>query len=183
MLKFKQYHKLLESAESSTLKAHLTHLEDLAVEEGKAGFNKFIEQVENFVNYIDGLRSKTSVNLKVDGAPALFFGIDPRKEYKDKFFIGTKTVFTESPNLIHSVGEIDIVYGDAPSGLKDLLRSIFPYFQQGYDGSGKMYQGDLLFSPTRPPTVKTINNAEYITLIYSNTLPAGLFLLIIKLLG
>lgn len=163
MLKFKQYHKLLESAESSTLKAHLTHLEDLAVEEGKAGFNKFIEQVENFVNYIDGLRSKTSVNLKVDGAPALFFGIDPRKEYKDKFFIGTKTVFTESPNLIHSVDEIDIVYGDAPSGLKDLLRSIFPYFQQGYDGSGKMYQGDLLFSPTRPPTVKTINNAEYIT--------------------
>ncbi len=121
MLKFKQYHKLLESAESSTLKAHLTHLEDLAVEEGKAGFNKFIEQVENFVNYIDGLRSKTSVNLKVDGAPALFFGIDPRKEYKDKFFIGTKTVFTESPNLIHSVEEIDIVYGDAPSGLKDIF--------------------------------------------------------------
>ena len=163
MIKFKQYFRLLESAESTTLKAHLTHLEDLAIEEGRAGFDKFVEQVENFVNYIDGIRSKTSVNLKVDGAPALFFGIDPREKFKGQFFIGTKTVFTGTPNLIHSIEEVDIVYGEAPSGLKDLLKSIFPYFQQGYDGSGKMYQGDLLFSPSRPPVAKKINNQDYIT--------------------
>jgi len=163
MLKFKQYHQLLESAENATLKAHLTHLEDLAVEEGRAGFAKFVEQVENFINYLEGIRSKTSVNLKVDGAPALFFGIDPREEYKDKFFIGTKTVFTAEPNLIHSVDEVDVLYKDASPGLRELLKTIFPYFEQGYDGSGKMYQGDLLFSPTRPPIIKTINNQEFVT--------------------
>lgn len=162
-MNFKNYYLLAEAATDSALKAHLTHLEDLAVEEGKGGFERFVEQVENFINHIDGLRSKTSVNLKVDGAPALFFGIDPREEFKGQFFIGTKTVFTGSPNLVHSVEEVDVVYGDAAPGLKDLLKSIFPYFQQGYDGSGKMYQGDLLFSPARPPANKTINGKEYIT--------------------
>lgn len=163
MLKFIQYHRLVESAESATLKAHLTHLEDLAVEEGRAGYAKFVEQVENFINYLEGIRSKTSVNLKVDGAPALFFGIDPREEFKDKFFIGTKTVFTAEPNLIHSVEEVDVLYKDASPGLRDLLKTVFPYFEQGYDGSGRMYQGDLLFSPTRPPIIKTINNQEFVT--------------------
>jgi len=137
MLKFKQYYTLVESAENATLKAHLTHLEDLAIEEGRAGYTKFVEQVENFVNYLEGIRSKTSVNLKIDGAPALFFGIDPRPEYEGKFFIGTKTVFSNTPNLIHSVEEVDALYGDAAPGLRDLLKTIFPYFQQGYDGSGK----------------------------------------------
>lgn len=163
MLKFNQFYRLTEAAEDSTLKAHLTHLEDLAVEEGRAGFNKFVEQVENFVNYLEGIRSKTSVNLKVDGSPALFFGIDPRPEYKGQFFIGTKTVFTGSPNLIHSVEEVDTLYGDAAPGLKELLKTVFPYFKDGYDGSGKMYQGDLLFSPSRPPAMKSIGGQEYIT--------------------
>jgi len=163
MLKFKQYYTLVESAENATLKAHLTHLEDLAIEEGRAGYTKFVEQVENFVNYLEGIRSKTSVNLKVDGAPALFFGIDPRPEYEGKFFIGTKTVFSNTPNLIHSVEEVDELYKDAAPGLRDLLKTVFPYFQQGYDESGKMYQGDLLFSPSRPPIIKNINNEDYIT--------------------
>jgi len=163
MIKFKQYCTLVESNNDTTLKAHLTHLEDLAIEEGRAGFTKFVEQVENFVNYLEGIRSKTSVNLKIDGAPALFFGIDPRPEHNGKFFIGTKTVFTNSPNLIHSVEEVDELYKDAAPGLRDLLKAIFPYFQQGYDGSGKMYQGDLLFSPTRPPLIREIENKSYVT--------------------
>jgi hypothetical protein len=163
MIKFKQYCTLVESNNDTALKAHLTHLEDLAIEEGRAGFTKFVEQVENFINYLEGIRSKTSVNLKIDGAPALFFGIDPRPEHSGKFFIGTKTVFTNFPNLIHSVEEVDELYKDAAPGLRDLLKTIFPYFQQGYDGSGKMYQGDLLFSPTRPPVVREIENKNYIT--------------------
>jgi len=60
MLKFAQYYRevITEAKEEETLKSHLTHLEDLAIEEGKAGFAKFVEQVENFTNYLDGLRSK-----------------------------------------------------------------------------------------------------------------------------
>ena len=74
---------ILESNEGAAGEAesHLTHLEDLAIEEGKKGFIKFIDQVDNFTAFLEGLDSKTNVNLKIDGSPALFFGIDPRKEY------------------------------------------------------------------------------------------------------
>lgn len=164
MLKFAQYYRevITEAKEEETLKSHLTHLEDLAIEEGKAGFAKFVEQVENFTNYLDGLRSKTAVNLKVDGSPAIFFGIDPREGYKEKFFIATKSVFSSEPNLIHSVAEVDVFYKDADPQLRNILKSIFPYLEAGYDGSGKMYQSDLLFSPARPPSHQTISGMEYL---------------------
>lgn len=164
MLSFKQYFRqnLFESSVEDTLKAHLSHLEDLAIEEGKTGFAKFAEQVTNFTNYINGLQSKTLVNLKIDGSPAIFFGIDPREEYKDKFFIATKSLFSSNPNLIHSVEEVETYYGDADPQLKNILKTIFPYLEAGYDGSGKMYQSDLLFSPARPPFYQTINGQEYI---------------------
>jgi cytidyltransferase-like protein len=164
MLKFGQYHKQIlgEASTEDTLKSHLSHLEDLAVEEGKNGFAKFVEQVENFTNYIEGLRSKTSVNLKIDGSPAIFFGIDPRPEYKERFFIATKSVFSAEPKLVHSVEEVEQYYGDADPQLKNILKTVFPHLEAGYDGSGKLYQSDLLFSPARPPTQQTIEGKEYL---------------------
>jgi len=166
MISFKKYfsEKLLEeSTVDSTLKNHLSHLEDLAIEEGKRGFAKFIEQVENFSSYLEGFTSKTSVNLKVDGSPAIFWGIDPREQFDNQFFIATKTVFSKVPNLVHSEQEVDQLYAEAPQGLKDVLKTIFPYLKKGYDNSGLMYQGDLLFSPSRPPETKTIEGKQYVT--------------------
>ena len=117
---------ILESNEGAAGEAesHLTHLEDLAIEEGKKGFIKFIDQVDNFTAFLEGLDSKTNVNLKIDGSPALFFGLDPRKEYNNAFFISTKSVFSKNPNLIHDVTEVDILYKDAPQGLKDVLKPV-----------------------------------------------------------
>ena len=165
MINFKTYmqQQLQESSTEETLKRHLSHLEDLAVEEGKRGFAKFVEQVENFTSYLEGFNSKTSVNLKVDGAPALFWGIDPRPEHNDQFFIATKSVFSKTPNLIHSEQEVDTLYQDAAPGLKAVLKTVFPYLKQGYDNSGLTYQGDLLFSPSRPPQVKQIEGQNYLT--------------------
>lgn len=156
---------ILESNEGAAGEAesHLTHLEDLAIEEGKKGFIKFIDQVDNFTAFLEGLDSKTNVNLKIDGSPALFFGLDPRKEYKNAFFISTKSVFSKNPNLIHDITEVDILYKDAPQGLKDVLKSVFPLFKAGYDNSGYMYQGDLLYTPSRPPIEKNIDGVNYLT--------------------
>jgi len=165
MINFKTYFNkqiLEESVVDQTLKAHLTHLEDLAIEEDKNGFGKFVEQVENFTSYLEGFQSKTAVNLKVDGAPALFWGIDPRPEFDNQFFIATKTFFSKTPNLVHSEQEADELYKDAP-GLRDVLKTVFPYLKKGYDNSGLMYQGDLLFSPSRPPETKTIEGKQYLT--------------------
>lgn len=164
MLKFEQYHKQIlgETKTEDTLKSHLSHLEDLAIEEGKNGFIKFVEQVENFTNYLEGLKSKTAVNLKIDGSPAIFFGIDPRPEFKEKFFIATKTVFSADPKLIHSIQDVEQYYGDSDPQLKNILKTIFPHLEAGYDGSGKLYQSDLLFSPARPPSQQTIEGKEYL---------------------
>ena len=165
MINFKTYHRerLTEATVDETLKNHLSHLEDLAIEEGKKGFAKFVEQVENFTSYLEGFNSKTSVNLKVDGSPALFWGIDPRERFDNQFFIATKTVFSKVPNLVHSEQEVDVLYKDAPIGLREVLKTVFPYLKKGYDNSGLMYQGDLLFSPSRPPTTSTIEGKQYIT--------------------
>jgi len=160
-MNFKTYYN--ESVVDQTLKNHLSHLEDLAIEEGKRGFAKFIEQVDNFTSYLEGFESKTTVNLKVDGAPALFWGIDPRPEYNNQFFIATKTVFSKTPNLVHSEQEVETLYKDAPPGLKEVLKTVFPYLKEGYDNSGLMYQGDLLFSPSRKPVVKNIEGKQYLT--------------------
>ena len=70
---FKQFYELfLEKKINPGVKLHLSHLEDLVIEQGKKGFFEFVEHITNFKNYIYGLDSETVVNLKVDGAPALF---------------------------------------------------------------------------------------------------------------
>jgi hypothetical protein len=53
--------------EDTKPKLHLTHLEDLVIEEGKEGFKKFEQQVNNLINYLNGLETETTINLKVDG--------------------------------------------------------------------------------------------------------------------
>src|SRR5437773_493220 len=74
---------------------HLSHLEDLAIEQGKEGFMNFSEQVTNLLNFLMGLSSPTQLNLKVDGSPALFFGFDPRPQFKNQFFLCTKSGFNK----------------------------------------------------------------------------------------
>ena len=39
----------------------------MVIEEGIVGFNKFEEQIINLLNYLDGLQSEMTINLKVDG--------------------------------------------------------------------------------------------------------------------
>jgi len=165
MISFKKYYTesiIQEAAVDDTLKKHLSHMEDLAIEEGKKGFNKFVEQVENFTSLLEGFNSKTTVNFKIDGAPALFWGIDETQnpetgEYNNQFFISTKSF-----KRVHSEQEADEIYKEAP-GLREVIRTVFPYLKNGYDNSGLTYQGDLLFSPARPPTVKDLGGKQCLT--------------------
>ena len=88
MRNFKQYYDLfLEAKVNPGVKLHLSHLEDLVIEQGKDGFASFAEHIVELKNYIYGLDSETVVNLKVDGAPALYFGMDPRPDFKGQFFV------------------------------------------------------------------------------------------------
>ena len=141
---------------------HLSHLEDLVIEDGKKGFTNFIQQVTGLVNYISGLESDTVINLKVDGAPALFFGLDPRDEFKDQFFVANKYTY-KTGNLAHSVDELHQFY-EGKQGLIDKLEAAFNALKPVVEALGdkKVYQGDILFTHDSKKT-QTIDGQQYIT--------------------
>jgi len=58
---------ILEAAGSGDLKLHLSHLEDLAIEQGKDGFKQFDQQVMQLLNYVRNLHSDVKVSDKIDG--------------------------------------------------------------------------------------------------------------------
>ena len=75
---------------------HLEHLEDDIFNQGYAG-------ATNAVNFLKSLRdmlsdssggSNVKVTTKWDGAPAVVCGTNPDN---GKFFVGTKSVFAQSP--------------------------------------------------------------------------------------
>jgi hypothetical protein len=69
---------------------HLSHLEDLAIEGGKTGFNSFLIQATNIINKLKGFESEQEINAKIDGAPSILFGADPRPEANKQFFVARK---------------------------------------------------------------------------------------------
>lgn len=145
---FKQFYELcLESKSNAGVKLHLSHLEDLVIEGGKQGFADFTAQIINFKNYIYGLDSETVVNLKVDGAPALYFGADPRPHYKGQFFVASKSGFNKQPKINHTPEEIQKNHGHAP-GLAQKLNQAYAALRPVYDtlGTDRIYQGDIIFT-------------------------------------
>tara|TARA_R110000851_G_scaffold130398_1_gene264007 strand:- start:269 stop:1609 length:1341 start_codon:yes stop_codon:yes gene_type:complete len=145
---FKQYFQLfLESKADAGVKLHLSHLEDLVIEGGKQGFADFVAQITNFKNYVYGLDSETVVNLKVDGAPALYFGADPRVHYKGQFFVASKSGFNKQPKINHTPEEIQKNHGNAPGLVQKLLQA-YTALRPVYDslGTDRIYQGDIIFT-------------------------------------
>ena len=173
MLNFEQFFKktpVVEANETENIavdaevEGHLTHLEDLAIEKGKAGFEMAVEQITGFYNHINNLSNNTKINLKVDGSPSLFWGFDPRPSWKNKFFIATKSIFAaKEPKLVHDAQEIDRYYADADQELKNILKFVLPYLKSGYDNSGFIYNGDLLYTPARPVEKKIISGEMFLT--------------------
>ena len=148
MKTFKQYYELLiEKKINPGVKLHLSHLEDLVIEQGKEGFAAFSEHISELKNYIYGLDSETVVNLKVDGAPALYFGADPRPDYKGQFFVASKSGFNKTPKVNHSPEEVQANHGHAP-GLAEKLIQAINALKPVYDSinTSRIYQGDIIFT-------------------------------------
>jgi len=144
---------LIEGKEGKNV--HLTHLEDLVFDEGYAG-------AEKALNYISGVREmlaqgggKQKVTVKWDGAPAVFAGTDPED---GKFFVGTKSIFAKNAKLVKDKASLDEYYADTP--LHSILGQSFTHLK-GLGIKGVL-QGDLLFSPLRPPEQTEIDGKSYI---------------------
>lgn len=108
---------------------HLSHLEDLIIEEGYEGIIKFIDIVENI--------NKTKIKVKIDGSPSIFFGID----YRDnKFFVATKGIDNNIPNLVKSLDDIKNIKGP-----KKQIENAFKELSKLIISSSIIYQVDYLF--------------------------------------
>jgi len=173
---------LIQEANVSTkqMETHLSHIEDLAIEKGKQGFEEFVSVVDLFIKKISGMESTVDINAKIDGAPALLFGFDPRN---DQFFISTKHVVDPLLSLIppdaallHSEQEIDMFYGDRPD-FAEKLKILFKELNRAYDKSGLIYQCDVLYAGGQDKMETSVDGEAYIVFkpnVIAYAIPADL---------
>lgn len=136
MIGFTQY--LTEA--SGQKNTHLTHLEDVVLDDGPSGVKFALKVLNEFGRMLDGGKVSRSLNVSVkwDGAPAIVFGPDPADK---KFFVATKGAFNKNPKLAKSHADIDSMYAQGP---KDLLHVCFDELQKLQPKT--IIQGDMLFT-------------------------------------
>lgn len=133
---------------------HLTHLEDLALFQGKAGALKAVSFLRNLAELAKTSSTKKfNVTIKWDGSPAIVCGTDPSD---GKFFVATKSAFNKDAKLNKSIEDITTNHPDAgetsKQGLRDKLVTAFNSLQKL--GIKNVLQGDLLWTKG---DLKTIN--------------------------
>lgn len=160
MKAFKTFNKISEASDPSR-NTHLTHIEDLVIYGGVDGARQAITALRSLRNMLAGEASKSvDVSQKWDGAPAVFFGPDPRD---GQFFVATKGIFNKDPKVYHTHAEIDATLsGDLAVKMHVALDEL-PKL-----GSTGIIQGDILFTTS---TLKTqvIEGLRYVT-FHPNTI-------------
>jgi len=141
MKNFKLYYEHYQLIEEATkANTHLTHLEELILTKGEAGYGTARGFITDLLSHLQG-KSKRKVNTSVkwDGAPAIFAGKHPDT---GKFFVGTKSIFNREPKINYTDNDIEMNHGHAP-GLADKLKKALKYLPKlGIKG---ILQGDFMF--------------------------------------
>ena len=128
---------LLEEGKANT---HLTHLEELVLTQGPAGYDKARAFLLELLETLKGnSKSHVQTSVKWDGAPAIFAGINPEN---GKFFVGTKSIFNKVPKINYTPQDIIDNHGHAP-GLVDKLTKALKYLPSL--GIKNILQGDFMF--------------------------------------
>ena len=152
MLNLKDY--ISEAANDTTRLKHLSHLEDLMFEEGKAGLSFAIESIRIYVNALYNKSSGTLITTKWDGSPSVIIhnsGTD--------FWVASKSAFNANPKLNRTDADIIANHGHAP-GLVEKLKFALKYCKElGISGT---VQGDFLYTDNdlKP---KTIDGVKHVT--------------------
>ena len=135
---------------------HMEHVEDEMLNLGSEGGKKAIKVLRHMASYLEGggkNLSGVSVTTKWDGAPAVVCGTDPAD---GKFFVGTKSVFSQSPKICKTQSDIQRMYDGA---LAQKLSACLRYLAD-CDIKGVL-QGDLMFTDDKE--TKTIRGNRYLT--------------------
>jgi len=115
--------------------------------------NTHLEHAEDTIltgdlSVLDWFTARGHLSVKMDGAPAIVWGIDPAT---DTFFVGTKAVFNKKKiRIAHNHEEIDLFY---EGNVAEILHACFDYLPRlstiyqadfiGFGGSDE-YQSNLL---------------------------------------
>ena len=135
---------LIKEAKANT---HLTHLEELILTQGEAGYKQAREVLIELIKNLKGnSNAKVNTTVKWDGAPAIFTGINPDN---GKFFVGTKSVFNKEPKINYTDSDIERNHGQAPGLAVKLKKALKVLPLLGIKG---ILQGDFMFDDA---TLKT----------------------------
>tara|TARA_R100000541_G_scaffold30082_1_gene39193 strand:+ start:898 stop:3339 length:2442 start_codon:yes stop_codon:yes gene_type:complete len=147
------FKELLTEAKANT---HLTHLEELVLTQGKAGYKQAKSFLIELIKNLKGnSNAKVNTSVKWDGAPAMFVGINPDN---GKFFVGTKSVFNKEPKINYTKDDVELNHGHAP-GLSDKLKKALDYLPSlGIKG---ILQGDFMFDSSMLKSTNIDGKSHY----------------------
>lgn len=131
---------LIEDILTEFKRTHLEHIEDIILTDGYEGGRAVLEYFRGLLLTLKGSSSESvSVSVKWDGAPAVVCGTNPDN---GRFFVGTKSVFAQSPKINYTKKDIAKNHGTDDLGQK-LLKCLVHLKKLGIQG---VVQGDLLFT-------------------------------------
>ncbi len=121
-------------------RTHLEHIEDIVLTQGYNGGKAVIDYYKGLLVTLQGTTvNPVQVSVKWDGAPAVVCGTNPDNR---KFFVGTKSVFAQSPKINYTKNDIARNHGTDDLGQK-LLKCLVHLKKINIQG---VVQGDLLFT-------------------------------------
>ena len=147
---------LIEDVLTEFKRTHLEHIEDIIITDGFEGGKAVVEYFRGLLLTLKGTSSEAvKVSVKWDGAPAVVCGVNPDN---GRFFVGTKSVFAQSPKINYTKRDIAKNHGTDDLGQK-LLKCLVHLKKLNMNG---VFQGDLLFTD-EDITRKNIDGKPHIT--------------------
>lgn len=135
---------------------HLTHLEELVLTQGSAGYGMARAFLLELLKVLKGnTKSKIQTSVKWDGAPAIFAGTNPEN---GRFFVGTKSIFNKVPKINYTEEDIVKNHGHAP-GLVDKLTKALRYLPSLKIQN--ILQGDFMFDDGMVSTIEVDGEPHY----------------------
>ena len=139
---------LIEDVLNEFKRTHLEHIEDIVLTDGYTGGQAVIDYYRGLLVTLQGTSVQPlKVSVKWDGAPAVVCGTNPDN---GKWFVGTKSVFAQTPKINYTKSDIARNHGTDDLGQK-LLKCLIHIKKLNIQG---VVQGDLLFTEddlTRKP--------------------------------
>ena len=147
---------IIEDILNEFKRTHLEHIEDIILTQGYEGGQAVIDYYRGLLVTLQGTSIEPlKVSVKWDGAPAVVCGTNPDN---GRFFVGTKSVFSQSPKINYTKSDIAKNHGTEDLGQK-LLKCLVHLKKLNIQG---VVQGDLLFTD-EDLSRKPIGGKQHIT--------------------